>query len=86
LWRLLPPEPSRSVRRVLIQENSIQCAAENNGVYGGNVQVTAISENYNLLISAYFVPGGQITETPTFVFGHVKSERSVRKQTLGIFT
>jgi hypothetical protein len=50
------------------------------GVYGGNVRIIIISEIYKVLVSIYFVPEGQISETPTFIVDAVGAEENKIKR------
>jgi hypothetical protein len=40
-----------------------------NGVYSGNVKITAVTENYKMSVGVYFVSEVQITKPVTVVIG-----------------
>jgi hypothetical protein len=46
---------------------------QDNGVYGGNIKITAITEIYEVLVRVYFVSQGQITAV--VIIGQVVTER-----------
>jgi hypothetical protein len=50
---------------------------ERNGVYSGNVEVTAISEICKAFNIDYFVPESQITQSPTVMVGQVVTESGI---------
>jgi hypothetical protein len=43
----------------------LQNSNAKNGIYGGNVEIIAISGIYKVFVSVYFASEGQITEPPT---------------------
>jgi hypothetical protein len=45
----------------------LQNSSGTNGVYGGNVEIIAVTGLYKVFVSVYFASEGQITEPPTFI-------------------
>jgi hypothetical protein len=50
---------------------------EGNEVYGGNVEIIAITEICTVSVSVYFVYEGEITQPPTVTVGQVAIEKKV---------
>jgi hypothetical protein len=50
---------------------------EKNGMYGGNVEIIAISEIHKFFISVYFISEDQTTQLLTVTFDQVLTQRNV---------
>jgi hypothetical protein len=55
-----------------------------NGLHGGNVEIIAIIEMYNLPVSVYFVTEGQIIQPLTITVDRIVAERNICPDCLSV--
>jgi hypothetical protein len=51
-----------------------KCTREKNGLYGGNVEIIAISVIHKVSVNVYFASEGQTTRTATVIVAQVPNE------------